>query len=188
MRRQINNVISVVYSALRMSIYKILEGQSIKTGLIERISPNVVLEFNRGCKVILGKQTRIHSGCKIKVRPDAELIIGDNVKMNYYCIIACQSKIQIGEGTEFGPSVYIYDHDHDYKRGFNANSDKEKFKKEAVEIGKNCWIGANSIILRGTKIGDNCVIGAGSVIKGVFPSNSVIIQKRNINCKEVNYD
>lgn len=178
MRRQINNIISVAYSALRIGIYKLLNGASFKSSLIERISPNVVLEFNKGSKVTLGKKIRVHSGSKIKVRSDAELIIGDNIKINYYCIIACQDKISIGEGTEFGPSVYLYDHDHDYKKGLSANSDEECFKKAPIEIGKNCWIGANTVILRGTTIGDNCVVGAGSVLSGNYDSNTVIVQKR----------
>lgn len=178
MRRQFNNIVSVSYSALRLGIYKIFNGINLKTGLIERISPNVVLEFNRGSKVSLGNKVRIHGGSKIKVRPGAQLHIGGSVKINYYCIIACHDKISIGEGTEFGPSVYLYDQDHDYRRGFSANSDEECFKKAPIEIGKNCWIGANTIILRGTRVGDNCVIGAGCVLKGNYPSNSVVVQKR----------
>lgn len=179
MRRQINNFISVAYSALRIGIYKILNGINFQSGLVERISPNVVLEFNKGSKVKIGHRIRIHSGSKVKVRPGAELVIGDNVKVNYYCIIACQNQIKIGEGTEFGPSVYLYDHDHDYKKGFNSDSDKECFKTAPIVIGKNCWIGANTIILRGTQIGDNCVIGAGSIVKGIVPDGTVFVQRRN---------
>lgn len=179
MRRQFNNLISVAYSALRIGLYKVINGASFQSGIVERISPNVVLEFNKGSKVTLGNKIRVHSGSKIKVRSGAELNIGDNVKINYYCIIACRDRISIGEGTEFGPSVYLYDHDHDYKKGFNANSDEECFKQAPIVIGKNCWIGANTIILRGTKIGDNCVIGAGCVVKGDIPNNTVLIQKRD---------
>lgn len=178
MRRQFNNFVSVAYSALRIGLYKVLKGSSFESGIIQRISPNVVLEFNKGSKVTLGMHVRIHSGSKVKVRQGAELTIGDNVKINYYCIIACQDKISIGAGTEFGPSVYIYDHDHDYKKGFSADSNKESFKKAPIEIGKNCWIGANTLILRGTKIGDNVVIGAGCVVKGEIPSGVVLVQKR----------
>lgn len=178
MRRQFNNLISVVYSALRLGAYKILNGANLNTGFIERISPNVVLEFNKGSKVSLGRKVRIHSGGKIKVRKGAELNIGDNVKINYCCIIACHEKISIGEGTEFGPSVYLYDHDHDYRKGLSANSDEEHYKKSPIEIGRNCWIGANTVILHGTKIGDNCVIGAGCIVRGDVPDNSILIQKR----------
>lgn len=185
MRRQFNNLVSVIYSILRIGIYKVLNGSSFKSGLVERISPNVVLEFNKGSKVTLGKKIRVHSGSKIKVRPRAELIIEDNVKINYYCIIACQEKIKIGEGTEFGPSVYLYDHDHDYKKGFSANSNEESFKKGMIEIGKNCWIGANTIVLRNTKIGDNCVIGAGCIVKGNVPENTILVQKRDTKIQNI---
>ena len=43
MRRRFNNIVSVAYSALRMGLYKILNGSNFKSGIIERISPNVVL-------------------------------------------------------------------------------------------------------------------------------------------------
>ena len=46
-------------------------------------------------------------------------------------------------------------------------------------IGNRVWIGANTVILRGTVIGDDCVIGAGSVVKGNVPANSVLVQKRD---------
>nr|WP_279310980.1 acyltransferase [Ruminococcus sp. D55t1_190419_H1] len=40
-------------------------------------------------------------------------------------------------------------------------------------IGKNVFIGMNSIILMGSNIGDNVIIGAGSVVSGRIPSNTV---------------
>lgn len=178
MRRQFNNIVSVAYSTLRMVLFKLFNGKNFSGNLIERISPNVVLEFNRGSKVSLGRKIRIHSGSKIKVRANAELVIEDNVKINYNCIIACHDKISIGEGTEFGPSVYLYDHDHDYRKGLKADSSEEQFKRSPISIGKNCWIGANTIILRGTTIGDNCVVGAGSIVKNNVPTNTIFVQKR----------
>lgn len=41
-------------------------------------------------------------------------------------------------------------------------------------IGKNCFIGGESIILPGITIGDNCVIGAGSVVTKDVPPRSVV--------------
>ena len=46
--------------------------------------------------------------------------------------------------------------------------------RKGVEIGNNCWIGANSTILDGVKIGDNTVIAAGSVVTKSFPKGVVI--------------
>ena len=178
MRRLVNNSISVLFSLVKFSLMKIFNWNTFLFSPVERFSPNVVTEFNRGSKVTLGKRVRVHSGCKIKVRGGANLHIGSNAKINYNCIIICHNKIDIGDGTEFGPSVYLYDHDHDYRVGFSADSNKEVFVSEPIVIGKNCWIGANTVILRGTQIGDNCVVGAGCVVKGKYGAGSIIIQKR----------
>jgi acetyltransferase-like isoleucine patch superfamily enzyme len=149
----------------------------------ERFSPNVVTDFDRGSIVHFGKCVRIHSGSKLKTQHGAKLTIGDNVRINCNCFIISHNYIQIGEGTEFGPNVFLYDHDHDFRAGLKEN----KFKSEPVIIGKNCWIGANSVILRGTKLGDNCVVGAGSVIKGIFPENNLIVQKRITEINQIQY-
>ncbi len=174
MRRTVNNLISVIFSMIKFSLIKVCYWKELHFYPIQRFSPNVVTEFNRNSRVCLGKMVRVHSGSKIKVRCNGELSIGNNVRINYNCILACHEKITIGPGTEFGPSVYLYDHDHDYKVGLK----EEKFNSAPIIIGKNCWIGANTVVLRGTTIGDNCVIGAGSIVKGTIPSGSLYIQKR----------
>ena len=180
MRRLICNVVSVLHSAIRLFIMKLLHGAKIRASFVERISPNVVVEIAGNGKLFLGNRVRIHSGTKIKVRNSGELFIGSNTKINYNCIIVCRDKISIGSCVEFGPSVYIYDHDHDYRKGI----ENDGFISQPITIGNNVWIGAGSIILRGSTIGNNCVIGAGSIIKGEFSDNSVIIQSRKTEIKK----
>ena len=41
-------------------------------------------------------------------------------------------------------------------------------------IGKDCLIGARSIILPGVKIGDSCIVAAGAVVTKDVPSNCVV--------------
>lgn len=43
-----------------------------------------------------------------------------------------------------------------------------------TRVGKNCFIGGESLILPGVTIGDNCVIGAGSVVTRDVPSRSIV--------------
>ncbi len=43
-----------------------------------------------------------------------------------------------------------------------------------TRIGKNCFIGGQSLILPGVEIGDNCVVGAGSVVTKNVPANSIV--------------
>lgn len=174
MRRLLGNIVSVICSLIRFSWLKLWHPKGLKFKVIERFSPNVVVEMNNHSQLTLGKMVRVHSGSKIKVRKNAKMEIGTGVKINYNCIFVSKEHISIGEGTEFGPGVLIYDHDHDYRSGLK----KEKFLTAPIAIGKNCWIGANSIILRGSVIGDNSIIAAGSIVKGKIEPGSIFIQKK----------
>jgi acetyltransferase-like isoleucine patch superfamily enzyme len=93
-------------------------------------------------------------------------------------MIVAQKLIEIGDGTTIGPNVVIYDHDHTFGR--SKKTSKDQFRKAEVIIGKNVWIGAGAIILKGTIIGDNCVIGAGTIITGQIQENTLVIQDRNL--------
>ena len=174
MRRLFNNLVSVVFTFVKFCLMKLFLGSSFSFHPIERFSPNVVTEFNRGSHVKIGRMVRVHSGCKIKARSGGALTLEEGAKLNYNCILACHESITIGAGTVFGPSVYVYDHDHDYHHPLR----EDRYLSAPVIIGKNCWIGANAVILRGSTIGDNCVIGAGCIIKGDIPANTVVVQKR----------
>lgn len=100
-----------------------------------------------------------------------ELIIETGVNMQETTWIICYEKIFIGEGTQIGPFVTIvdFDHDLDKKRGISATG-----VKRPIHIGKYCWIGANSVVLKGVTLGDDCVVGAGSIVTKSFPNNSII--------------
>ena len=130
----------------------------------------------KNAKLTLGKRVSVHSNSKIISSVNGNLTIDDGCKFNYGCMVVSRHMIHIKKGVEFGPNVIIYDHDHDFraKGGLKAGA----FKCAPVVIGENCWIGANTIILRGTTIGDNCVVGAGCVVSGNIPPNTVLVQKR----------
>ena len=84
------------------------------------------------------------------------------------CYIQGGNGIEIGEGTIFAPGVKI----------ISANHDPENLHlwkpAKPIKIGKNCWIGANTVILPEVELGDNVIVGAGSVVTKSFPSNVVI--------------
>lgn len=183
MSRFLRNSISVAISLVRFSFLKIIHGKRFSFKGIQRFSPQTQLFFlNKGI-IRLGNKVRAHSGTKIRAISGGIVEIGDNATFNYNCMIVCLKEIKIGSGVEFGPNVLIYDHDHDFRHagGLKAN----KYKYGAVIIGNNSWVGANTVILRGTTIGENCVIGAGCVISGNFPDNSVITQKRDTTVRTI---
>ena len=80
-----------------------------------------------------------------------------------------------------GPGVQVFDHDHDYR----SEDIENNFVTKEIKIGNNVWIGANSIILKGSVIGDNCVIAAGTIVKGNIPADSLVYDKRDCQVVEI---
>ncbi len=105
---------------------------------------------------------------------EAQIKIGKNVGISGATIYARKS-IEIGDNTMVGGNAKILDNDF-HPLGIEArnNDDKEKIGTRPIKIGKNCFIGCNALILKGTELGDGCVVGAGAVVSGKFEENCVI--------------
>lgn len=175
MNKYLHAAYCVPCGILKMAWTKLFHIKSFKGPLISMVSPLSEITLNHGGNLEIGEGFKMRDGAKIRVRKGALCIIGKNTSLNCNNMIVCREKIIIGRNVQFSPNVQVYDHDHDFRAegGLNAG----KYKTASVEIGNNVWIGANSVILRGTKIGDNCVIAAGSIVKGEYASNTIIIQK-----------
>jgi len=188
MKRLRNNVISVLYSSVKFLLVKVFHWKQFYYRSVERFSPQTDIYFiGRQCKIILGNKVRAHSLCRLRVIKKGVIHIGDNVTMNYGCMLTSRNSIKIGSGVEFGPNVLLYDHDHDYKceGGLKAG----RFVDGTIEIGENSWIGANVVILKNTKLGKNCVVAAGCVLGNCeYPDNTVIYQKRETHTKSFSYN
>ncbi|SIQ04488.1 Hexapeptide repeat of succinyl-transferase [Chryseobacterium sp. RU37D] len=137
-------------------------------------------ENNEVGNIIIGENFLMRAYGSILVFPEAKLKIGDGVFFNNYCSINCLDKIEIGDNTIFGEGVRLYDHNHLIEKGEKLFVEKEKYTKSPVTIGKNCWIGSNTVILKGVTIGDNSIIGAGCVIHKSVPPNTIIKNNQNL--------
>lgn len=168
---------------LKMAVLKLTHKKSFRGPFISLVSPLTEITLDKGGKLFIGERFKMRDGAKIRVRKDAICKIGKNTSINCNNMIACHKSITIGDDVMLSPNVQIYDHDHDFRvaEGVKAG----QYKTESIIIGDNVWIGANTIILRGTVIGDNVVIAAGCIIKGIIPSNSKVYQKRELKIQEV---
>ena len=114
--------------------------------------------------------------------PGAYIRIGNNVGMSGVTIYA-RKGIEIGENTAIGGNTKILDNDFHPIEAEARNKlladknggDSDLVPAKPIKIGKNCFIGCNAIILKGTELGDGCVVGAGAVVSGKFEANSVIV-------------
>ena len=132
-------------------------------------------------KITLGK-VLLNNNVFLCASDCGNIVIEDGVSINRNTVIVSKGSVFIGSGTSIGPNVCIYDHDHLVtKDGFLKNG----FNTGSVTIGKNVWIAAGVIILKGSVIGDNCVIGAGTLIKGTVANNSMVYSQRTLHTENL---
>jgi len=110
----------------------------------------------------------------IVARHGGKITIGSGCGISGSTIYAMK-EITIGDNVLIGGNCKIIDNDfHPLPASQRINQKVEDIKMRPITIGEGCFIGANSIILKGTTLGKNCVVGAGSVVSGTFPDNVII--------------
>lgn len=182
MNKYFKAVVCVPLAGLKYAILKLKNGNRFYAVFPAIMSPLTEITVEGKSELRVGRKLKMHNGAKIRVRKGGKLEIGKNFGMSNNCVVTAYDHIKIGDDVMLGPNVLIYDQDHDYHAEGGVAA--MEFKTSPIVIGNNVWIGANTLILRGTTIGDNCVVGGGAVVRGTFPANSVIIQKRTTEVLE----
>src|SRR3990167_1542662 len=125
----------------------------------------------------IGRMTTI-SGDKGKILLGKNFVCGEYVEIN-----ACLSEgIYIGDNVSIARGSYIRCSNHQFDRldipinqqGHMCAKISHQNGHYSIVIENDVWIGANAIILSGTKIGTGSVIAAGSVVSKEFPPYSLI--------------
>lgn len=108
---------------------------------------------------------------------------GSNIYANFNLTLVDDTHIYVGDFTQFGPNVVLATAGHPIdpelrERYYQYNA--------PVRIGRNCWLGANVVVVPGVTMGDNVVVGAGSVVTKDLPSNVVAVGNPCRILREVN--
>lgn len=91
---------------------------------------------------------------------------------NFNLVLVDDTDIYIGDKTMIGPNVTVCTTGHP---AYPLYREMVAHYSLPIHIGKNVWIGANSVVLPGVTIGDNTVIGAGSIVTRDIPANVVAV-------------
>lgn len=105
------------------------------------------------------------------------IFIGNNVCIGDDVHITSINSITISDGCLIGKKVTITDNDHGHGNISECQIlpiERELSTKGRVYIGENTWIADKVTIVSGVSIGKNCIIGANSVITKSFPDNCII--------------
>lgn len=97
--------------------------------------------------------------------------VGNRVAINQGCNLYGDFGISIGDDTKLSPYVQLYSAKYVHRQGSIIGSLGVTGKR--VNIGKNVWIGAGSVILSGVTIGDNSIVGALSLVNKNIPKNEI---------------
>lgn len=102
------------------------------------------------------------------------IILGKNVERSFLvsggCYFQALNGIKIGDNTIFAPGVKLISANHDLK-----DTSCHLYTKPII-IGKNCWIGANAVILPGVVLGDKTIVGAGAIVTKSFKEDGLVLK------------
>ena len=111
-------------------------------------------------------------GSNVWIEPDfrcefgKNITIGDDVYINFGCVILDCGQVVIGSGTLIGPNVGIFSGNHTLDAEERAAGG---LVPKDIRIGERVWIGGNVSIVPGVSIGGDTVIAAGSVVTRDIP-------------------
>ncbi|MEO5765238.1 MAG: sugar O-acetyltransferase [Casimicrobiaceae bacterium] len=98
--------------------------------------------------------------------------LGDNVFINFNCVMLDCAPIVVGARTSLGPGVMLLAATHP----LDAATRRSGLESAApIRVGDDVWLGAGAIVCPGVTIGSGSVVGAGSVVVRDLPANVVAL-------------
>lgn len=97
--------------------------------------------------------------------------LGDNVYINFNCVILDVAPVRIGSHVMMGPAVQIYTASHPLDA-------KERAKGlelgKAIRIEDHVWLGGGCILCPGVTIGAGSIVAAGAVVTKDVPPGVIV--------------
>ncbi|MDP2809874.1 MAG: DapH/DapD/GlmU-related protein [Rhodocyclaceae bacterium] len=143
------------------------------------------IELGRGCKihadasVDASRSPGVRLGDRVTLNRYAYIQggnggvrLGDRVEINNFSIVNGTGGVDIGDDTLIGPGVRIISYQHRFAPGATIRS--QAVDARPIRIGRDVWLGANSIIFAGVTVGDGVVVAAGAVVREDVPAYAVV--------------
>lgn len=110
-----------------------------------------------------------HTGAK-----SCSLMIGKGCQIGRFNHIYATDQITLEEHVLTANGVYISDNQHDYRNHEMPIMLQPILQRKAITIGSGTWLGHNVCVM-GASIGRNCAVGANSVVINDIPDYCVVV-------------
>jgi len=178
--------ISSILSTLSLRIFLRLHGCEVGRGITSDGLPRIRMQkpgsISIGHGVSLNARSMsnlagINQRMILHCIREGKIEIGDGVGMSGV-VLSARNLIRIGSGCNLGVNVRIYDHDFhslDPEHRKNRATDVANTRSAPVILGRDVFVGANAMILKGVTLGDRCIVAAGSVVtRGDYPADALL--------------
>lgn len=160
----------------KFGLYKIDRGAKLGARLAASVSGNGCIHFGE----------RVWIAADVEINTSTAVSIGPQTTVQRHCTL--NGTVEIGEQCLLAPNVFISSGTHIFQawpeltireqearyRSMSPGERPPGYDDKPVRIGRDCWLGANAVILPGVSLGEACVVGANSVVTKSFPRGSVI--------------
>ena len=126
----------------------------------DRVLPFNELFTDRWEKAIylgFGKGTSIYDSSVVI----GNVKVGENTWIGPFTILDGSGGIEIGNNCSISAGVQIYSHD---SVQWAVSGGLAPYDYNTTKIGNNCYIGPNTVIVKGVNIGNNVIVGANSFV------------------------
>jgi acetyltransferase-like isoleucine patch superfamily enzyme len=128
------------------------------------------LKLARGTRLSLGAHCRVRK--TVIVNGGGEVSVGEHTLLNG-CWIGAAQRVEVGDWALIS-DCNISDTDFHNLAPRERHRPASARASSPVVIGRNTWIGARAIVLKGSRIGADSVVGSGSVVRGEVPEGVVV--------------
>lgn len=155
-------------------------GEGVRLGLEARL---ITAEDDPAAKPVrIGPHAAIRG--VLRCEPGARITIGEGVYVGDGAILSAASSIGIGDWTLLAHGAQVFDNDThpldgaereahfrvilglDPPRPFDIGS-------APVRIGRRCWLGFNSAVMKGVSVGEETIVAAGGVVVADLPAGVI---------------
>lgn len=121
----------------------------------------------------------------LKLEPGATLEIGRFCYVGDNVVISARQRVAIGESTLIAHGVQLFDNNThptsaaqrelQFRRmiGYKDRNGPMVIEAAPIAIGRRCWVGMNSIVMKGVSIGNDTIVASGSVVVSSLPEGVI---------------